>query len=181
MILKIVIVVVLLLAGFLLFVATRPSSFSIKRSVTIAAPAPAIFPRLNDLHQVHEWAPWKDKDPNCSYTFEGPPAGIGASQSWTGNNDVGAGKQTIIESRANEVVRMKLEFYKPFEGLCESTLALAPDGSGTRVTWKMTGANNFIGKVFCLFMNQDKMIGNEFEKGLATLKRLTEAAPRSTN
>lgn len=181
MILKILLILAALIGGLLVFASFQPDTFSIERSVTIAAPAPALFPRLNDLRQLHEWSPWKEKDPQCAYTFEGPAAGVGASQSWSGNSEVGAGKQTIIESRTNDSVRLKLEFEKPMEGLCEATLALKPEGSATRVSWKMTGENNLLGKVFCLFMNQDKMIGGEFEKGLATLKRTAEATTTKTN
>jgi len=181
MILKVLLVLALLVAAVLLFAATRPATFRVERSIAIAAPAGALFPRLNDLHQVHEWSPWKEKDPNATYTFEGPAAGVGASQSWSGNSAVGAGKQTIVESRANELVRLKLEFLKPMEGVCDATFTLQPEGGATRVTWTMAGENNFLGKVFCLFVNQDKMIGGEFEKGLATLKRTSESALAKTN
>lgn len=175
MILKIILILVALVGLVCLVAAFQPSTFRIERSATVAATPVALFPRLNDLHQVHEWAPWKEKDPKCSYEFTGPAAGVGASQSWSGNSDVGAGKQTIVESRPNELVRMKLEFLKPFEAVCEATYSLKPADNQTVVTWTMTGENNFVGKVFCLFMNQDKMVGGEFEKGLANLKRLAEA------
>lgn len=175
MILKIILVLVALVGLVCLVAAFQPSTFRIERSLSIAAGPAALFPRLNDLHQVHEWSPWKEKDPNCAYEFSGPAAGVGAAQSWSGNSDVGAGKQTIVESRANELVRLKLEFLKPFEAVCEATYVLKPSGNQTVVTWSMTGNNNFSGKVFCLFMNQDKMVGGEFEKGLANLKRLAEA------
>ncbi|MBX3735951.1 MAG: SRPBCC family protein [Candidatus Didemnitutus sp.] len=174
MILKILLGLVALLGLVCLVAAFQPSTFRIERSITVAAAPAALFPRLNDLHQVHEWAPWKEKDPNCTYEFTGPAAGVGAAQSWSGNSDVGAGKQTIVESRPNELVRLKLEFLKPFEAVCAATYSLQPAGNQTVVTWTMTGENNFVGKVFCLFMNQDKMVGGEFEKGLAQLKRLAE-------
>jgi hypothetical protein len=174
MILKILLVLALIIAGVALFAATRPSTFRIERSVSIAASPATLFPRLNDLHQVHEWSPWKDKDPNASYSFEGPAAGVGAAQSWSGNSEVGAGRQTIVESRPNELVRLRLEFLKPMEGVCEATYTLKPVGDQTVVTWSMTGENNYLAKVFCLFMNQDKMIGGEFEKGLAKLKQTSE-------
>lgn len=175
MILKILLVIVALIAVVCVIAAFQPSTFRIERSITVAAAPAALFPRLNDLHQVHEWAPWKEKDPNCTYEFTGPAAGVGAAQSWSGNSDVGAGKQTIVESRPNELVRLRLEFLKPMEGVCDATYSLKPSGHETVVTWSMTGENNFIGKLFCLFMNQDKMVGGEFEKGLANLKRLAEA------
>lgn len=181
MILKILLGLALILAAIALFAATRPSAFRIERAIAIAAPAGALFPRLNDLRQLHEWSPWKEKDPNAAYTFEGPATGVGSSQSWSGNSEVGAGKQTIVESRPDELVRLKLEFFKPMAGVCDVTFTLKPEGGATRVTWTMTGENNFIGKVFCLFVNQDRMIGGEFEKGLATLKRISESAAVKTN
>lgn len=179
MIKKILLVLVLVVVGICLFAATRPSTFRIERSITIAAAPATLFPRLNDLHQLHAWSPWKEKDPAAAYEFSGPAAGVGAAQSWSGNNEVGSGKQTIVESRPGELVRLKLEFYKPMEGVCDSTFTLKPNGNQTVVTWTMSGENNFLGKLFCLFMDQDKMIGTEFEKGLATLKRTSEAPATS--
>lgn len=180
MILKIVLGLAVLLAGFLVFVSTRPGSFRIERSLAINAPARVLYPLINDLRAADAWSPWKDKDPNASYTYDGPATGVGSSQSWSGNNDVGAGKQTIVECRPDELVRLKVEFYKPMEGICDSTFALQPDGGGVRVTWTMSGENNFVGKLFCVFVNQDKMIGTEFEKGLANLKRVAEVARVTT-
>lgn len=180
MIKKILLLVAVLVVGICILAAFQPSTFRIERSVTIAAAPGALFPRLNDLRQTHEWSPWKEKDPSATYEFSGPAAGVGAAQSWSGNSDIGAGKQTIVESRPNELVRLRLEFFKPMEGVCDSTFTLKPDGNQTRVTWTMSGENNYLGKVFCLFMNQDKMIGGEFEKGLATLKRTSETAAPKT-
>jgi hypothetical protein len=181
MILKILLALVLVVAAFIGFAATRPSTFRVERSIAIAAPASVLFPRVNDMRQLFAWSPWKDRDPNASYTFEGPASGVGASQAWSGNSDVGSGKQTIVESRPNELVRLKLEFFKPMEGVCDVTLALKPEAGQTRVVWTMTGENNLMGKIFCLFVNQDKMIGDDFEKGLATLKRTSEGALAKTN
>lgn len=175
MIKKILLALALIVAVVAVLAAFQPSTFHIERSISIAASPAALFPRLNDLRQTHEWSPWKEKDPKATYTFEGPAAGVGASQSWSGNSDVGAGRQTIVESRPNELVRLRLEFFKPMEGVCDAQFTLKPSGDRTVVTWSMSGANNYLGKVFCLFMNQDKMIGGEFEKGLATLKRTSEA------
>lgn len=181
MVRKIVFALLLVIAAVAILAAMQPSTFRVERSVSIAAAPAALFPRLNDLRQTHEWSPWKEKDPNASYTFEGPAAGVGATQSWSGNSEVGAGRQTIVESRPNELVRLRLEFFKPMEGVCEVRYALKPAGGLTVVTWTMSGENNYLGKVFCLFMNQDKMIGREFEKGLATLKRTSEAASVAKN
>lgn len=161
----------------LLFATTRPDKFHIERSITIAATPAAIFPELNDLRRVQAWSPWKDKDPNAAYTFSGPADGVGAAQAWTGNREVGAGRQTIIESNPGRNVRVRIDFAKPFAATCTGNFSLHPQGAHTVVTWSMDGANNYVAKLMCLFMDQDKMIGPEFEKGLARLKALVEATP----
>ena len=160
---------------FLIVVALQPSTFRVERSVTIAAPATAVFPHLNDLHKAQVWSPWKKFDPAAKYTFEGAPEGQGAIGTWEGNNDIGAGRQTIVESKPNELVRLRLDFLKPMESTCTGEFTLKPAGGGTTVTWALYGENNFLGKAFCLFMNQDKMIGGPFEEGLASLKSLIES------
>jgi hypothetical protein len=107
-------------------------------------------------------------------TYEGPPAGVGATTSWQGNNDVGEGRMTIVESRPGELIRFKLEFFKPFAATNSAEFAFAPEGGGARVTWTMQGSNNFIGKAMGLFFDFDKMIGGDFEAGLASLKSVVE-------
>jgi hypothetical protein len=175
---KIVIIVGLVIIVFLVFAASRPSQYRIERSATISAPAAAIFPQINDLHKSAVWSPWLKIDPNVKVAYEGAAAGVGASSTWAGNNDVGEGRQTIVESKADELVRIKLEFVKPMAGVATADFALQPEGAKTRVTWSMYGDNNFIGKIFCIFMNQDKMIGTQFEKGLENLKALTETGAK---
>src|ERR1044071_2399156 len=110
---KILIVVAVVVVLFLIVVAMQPSDFRVTRSITIATPPEAIFPHVNELKKWDAWSPWMKLDPNAKSTFEGPPAGKGASMSWAGNKEVGEGKMTISESRPNELVRFKLEFYKP--------------------------------------------------------------------
>src|SRR5207245_1627915 len=112
------------------------------------------------------------------YTFAGPSAGIGASLAWAGNSEAGAGCMTITESRPNELVRMKLEFLRPFVSTNTVEFTFRQTGDQTAVTWAMFGQNKFIGKAMGLIMNMDKMIGKEFENGLANLKTLAEAAAR---
>jgi hypothetical protein len=108
-------------------------------------------------------------------TFDGPPAGVNATYAWAGNDKVGEGRMTITESKPNEVVRLKLEFFKPMAGTSDVAFTFKEDGGKTAVTWAMSGQNNFVGKAFCLFMNMDKMLGAEFDKGLAALKKESEA------
>jgi uncharacterized protein YndB with AHSA1/START domain len=172
---KILLVVALLLVVLVIVIATRPGEFRVSRSATIAAAPEVVFPHVNELRKWDTWSPWAKLDPNAKNSFDGPSAGQGASMSWAGNNEVGEGKMTITESRPNELVRFKLEFYKPMAGTSEAEFTFKPEGGGTRVTWTMTGKNDFIGKAVCLVMNMDQMIGGQFEKGLAGMKAVAEA------
>lgn len=178
MIKKILLSLLAIIALILIVAAFQPGEFRVTRSATIAAPAAEIFPAINDLHRWTAWSPWEKLDPAMQRTFEGPAAGVGASYAWEGNSAVGAGKMTITESRPAEAIRIKLEFFKPMPGICPTEFTFRPEGKGTNVTWTMSGTNNYVSKVFCLFMNMDKMIGGDFEKGLATLKANAEAAGR---
>lgn len=108
-------------------------------------------------------------------TFAGAPAGTGSIYEWTGNSEVGEGRMTLTESRPSELINIKLEFIKPFASTCTTTFAFKPESNQTAVTWSMHGENSFIAKAFCLFMNMDKTVGGDFEKGLAQLKTVAEA------
>lgn len=171
---KILIGLAVLIALFLVVVAMQPSEFRVGRTATIAAPPAEVFARVNDLHKWDVWSPWAKLDPNAKMSFEGPEAGQGAAMSWAGNDKVGEGKMTIIESRPNDAVKLKVDFVKPFEGTSNSDFAFKPEGEGTAVTWAMSAHHNFMEKAFCLVMNGKKMIGDDMEKGLAQLKSLLE-------
>jgi hypothetical protein len=179
MFIKILIGLALVIVVFLIVVATRPSEFRVERSASISAPPAAIFPYVNELKKWEVWNPWGKIDPAMKLTYDGPPAGKGASYAWVGNREVGEGKLTIAESRPNELVRCQMEFYKPMAGTSEAQFTFQPEGNQTKVTWTMTGKNSFIAKAMCMFMNMDKMIGGQFEKGLADMKAAVEAAPKS--
>ena len=172
---KILITVIVLVLVFVIVVATRPADFRIERSTTIAAPAADVFAHVNDLHKWDAWSPWAKLDLAMKQTHEGSPAGVGAIYSWAGNSEVGEGRMTILESRADELIRIKLEFIKPFAAVNTTEFTFKADGAQTAVTWDMTGKNNFMSKAFGLFMNMDKMVGGDFEKGLANLKSVAEA------
>jgi hypothetical protein len=159
-------------------IALQPSDFRVTRSALMAAPAATIFPHVNELRKWDGWSPWLKLDPNARNSFEGPASGRGAAMSWVGNSQVGEGKMTITESRPPEAVQFRLEFYKPMAGTSDAEFTFQPEGNLTRVTWSMTGKNNFIARAMCLFMNMDKMVGGEFEKGLASMKAIVEAAQR---
>jgi hypothetical protein len=160
---------------FVIVAALQPSEYRVSRSATMAAPAAAIFPHVNELKKWEPWSPWMKLDPNAKSTLEGPEGGQGAAMSWAGNNEVGEGKMTITESKPNELVRFHLEFYKPMAGESDAEFTFKPEGNGTTVTWSMTGKNNFLGKVMCLVMDMDQMIGGQFEKGLNSIKGVVES------
>ena len=172
MLIKILIGLGILLVVFIIVVATRPADFRVSRSATIPAPADLVFAQVNDLHKFQDWSPWAKIDPNCKLTFDGPPAGVGASFSWAGNKDVGEGRMTVIESKPDEVVKFRLEFLKPFKATNTAELNFKAAGNQTDVTWSMYGQNNFMMKAFSMFMDCDKMVGPDFEKGLANLKQI---------
>ncbi len=171
---KILIGIVVIIVAFLVVVALQPSSFRVARSATIAALPDAVFPQVNELKKWAAWNPWEKLDPNMKLTYTGPESGTGASYSWIGNKDVGEGRMTITESKPNDSVKFKLEFFKPMAGTSDAEFTFKPQGNQTEVTWAMTGKNNFMAKAFCLFMDMDKMIGGQFEKGLADLKTIAE-------
>jgi uncharacterized protein YndB with AHSA1/START domain len=176
-ILLILALVVVVLVGV---VAQRPSEFRIERTTIIAAPASAVFAQVNDFHKWGAWNPWGKLDPDMRQTYEGVPWGVGAAYAWTGNRHVGEGRMTITESRPNELIRVRLEFLKPFANTATAEFTFRPRGNDTAVTWSMTGTNNFMAKAFHLVMNMDRMIGGQFDKGLADMKAAVESAPRIT-
>ena len=167
-----------IIVALAVFVAMQPDDFRVTRSATVSAPAAAVFAQVNDLHKWEAWNPWQKKDPAMKLTFAGPPAGPGASYSWAGNNEVGEGRLTITESRPGELVRLKLEFMKPFTATNTANFTFKPEGDKTAVTWSMEGKNNYLAKALHLVMNMDKMVGGDFEKGLADMKVAAEATPQ---
>ncbi len=176
MLIKILIALAAVVLFFIVTVALRPSTFRISRSATMAAPPEVVFMLGNDLHRFQEWSPWAKLDPGCKTTFHGPAAGTGAAFSWSGNNKVGAGRMTLTGSRPPESILFTLEFLKPFKATHTAEFTFQPSGHQTVVTWTMTGKCNFMAKAFGLFMNCDKMVGGDFEKGLAQMRTLAEAA-----
>ena len=157
-------------------IALQPSEFQVSRSATMSASPQAVFEQVNDFHKWDAWSPWARIDPEMKQTFEGAPAGTGAEYSWNGNKKVGQGHMTILDSRPGEAVKIKLEFLKPMKATNTTLFTFKPEGDQTLVVWTMNGKNNFMGKIFCLFMNMDKMVGKDFEMGLAAMKTIAEAA-----
>ena len=160
---------------FAIVAAMQPSDFRVTRTATISAPASAVFPHVNDLQKWDAWSPWAKLDPNAKNSFEGPASSVGAIMRWAGNNKVGQGSMTIMESRPDEFIQFKLEFLKPMAATNTAEFTFTSENNQTTVTWCMYGKNNFIGKAMGLFMSCDKMVGGQFEKGLAALKSVVEA------
>lgn len=152
----------------------KPDSFRIERKVVIAAAPEKVFPYLEDPKKTLEWSPWEKKDPNLKKTFSGAAKGKGAVYEWDGNKDVGAGRLEITESVAPKTVVMELHFLRPMDDRGTARYEVAPAAGGSEVTWSMEGKSNFPSKIMCVFMDMDKMVGGEFEKGLASLKAIAE-------
>jgi hypothetical protein len=177
LVLGLVIVVVVLA----IVVATRPSTFHVERSILITASPESVFAQVNDFHSWAAWSPWEKLDPKMEKTFSGPSAGAGAIYAWnSGNGKVGQGRMTIERSDLPSSVSVQLEFIKPFTATNTVTFTMIPVGTQTRTTWAMDGHNGFLGKLFHLVMNMDKMVGGDFERGLAALKSVAEAVRGST-
>jgi Polyketide cyclase / dehydrase and lipid transport len=172
---KIAAALAVIVIGFVAFVATRPSEYRVARTVTMAVPASAAFAQVSDFHRWGAWNPWAKIDPAMKQTYEGAPAGPGAVYTWAGNTQVGAGRMTMTESRPNELVRINLEFLKPFAATSIAEFTFRPEGDRTAVTWSMVGQANFIAKIVHLFVDMDTMIGGNFERGLADMKSIVEA------
>src|SRR5688500_11900387 len=161
-------------AGILGYAATRPGGFRYSRSAHIDAAPEKVFATVNDFHHWPSWSPWDELDPNMNRTHSGAPSGKGAVYEWSGNKKVGQGRMEITTSTPSQLVGIKLDFLKPFKAHHTVELTLTPSGNGTNVTWAMFGANPFLMKVMGVFMNMDRMVGKDFEKGLARLKAHVE-------
>lgn len=173
------VVLVVLLAAFAIFAATRPTDFRVSRSRALAAPAEVVHAYVNDFHKWPEWSPWEKLDPTMRKEISGAPTGPGATYYWTGNNKVGEGRMTITDSRPPQSVTLRLEFMRPWKAVNTTQFDFVPSGAGTNVTWAMTGQNNFMAKAFGVFMPLDKLVGADFERGLASLDAATSGSAKT--
>jgi len=171
---KIAVVVVVLIAAVLAYAATKPDTFHVQRSTSIQAPAEKIFPLIDDFRQQASWSPWEKMDPAMKKSLSGAPSGKGAAYEWDGNSQVGKGRIEITDSTPTSKVAMKLDMFAPFEAHNNVEFTLDATGGSTRVTWAMYGPQPFIAKVMSVFMDCDKMVGQNFEAGLANLKAIAE-------
>ena len=174
MLIKVLGALALLVGGLAAVIAMRPADFRLVRSATLNAPPEKVFALINDFKQWEAWSPWAKIDPAMKTTYGAATAGPGATYAWVGNSDVGEGKMTITGSQPHERIVIRLEFKAPMEATNMTEFLLKPEGAGTKVEWTMTGTNNFMTKAFDLFMNMDKMVGADFEKGLAQMKVAAE-------
>jgi hypothetical protein len=179
MLIIILIVIAVVIAAALALVAMQPGAFAVTRTATINAPPAAVFAQVDDFHSWQAWSPWAKVDPAAVTTFDGPATGVGASFSWKGNKKVGAGRMTISASDKHDLVRIDLVFIRPFKARNVAEFTFTQAGDQTIVSWTMSGRNGLIGKAFALFVDCDKMIGRDFEKGLAAMKAVVESGTRA--
>lgn len=170
----IAIALVVLVAALLAYAATRPDSFRLERSATIQAPPGKVFALVNDFRQWTAWSPWENIDPALKRTYSGAASGAGTAYAWEGNNDVGAGRMEITDSVPPSRILIKLDFLKPFEAHNTAEFSFVQQGDATTVTWAMYGPSPFMAKLMGIFFSMDRMVGGQFEQGLAKLKALAE-------
>jgi uncharacterized protein YndB with AHSA1/START domain len=174
MVKKILIGLFVLAAIFAVIVEMQSPEFNVTRTATIAAPPEKVFPLVNNLKNWDSWSPWAKLDPSATNNFEGPEEGTGAKMSWAGNADVGIGLMTITESTPNELVRFELDFKKPMKQTNLAEFTFKADGANTVVIWSMSGHKNFIAKAMGLVFNCERMVGDQFDQGLASMKTIAE-------
>ena len=167
-------VIVVLLAAVLILASMKPDVFRVERSASIKAPPERVFALINDFKAWTTWSPWEKKDPAMKRSYGAVTSGKGATYGWEGNNDVGQGSMEITGVAPASKIELKIDFVKPMEGHNTIVFTLTPLGEMTQVTWTMQGPTPFIGKIFHVFMNMDKMVGGDFEAGLANLKAAAE-------
>jgi hypothetical protein len=170
----IAIVLAIAIAIVLILAATKPDTFSVQRAIAVNAPPDKIFAAISDFHRWTSWSPWENKDPAMQRTYSGAASGKGAVYGWEGNKNVGSGRMEILEASTPSKIVIKLDFLKPFEAHNIAEFTMLPQGDVTNVTWVMHGPAVFMSKVMQVFMNMHKMIGKDFETGLANLKSFTE-------
>jgi hypothetical protein len=154
--------------------ATKPDTFRVTRATNIKAPPDKIYPLIADFHRWTVWSPYENKDPQMKRTYGGTPGAVGQTYGWSGDKNIGVGSMTMTETAPSSKVGLKLDFISPFEAHNNVVFSLVPQGDSTTVTWDMQGPTPFIGKIMHVFMNMDKMVGDDFAIGLANLKREAE-------
>jgi hypothetical protein len=159
-------------AALLGYAATRADAFRVERATTISAPPERILPLLQDFHRWTEWSPWEKLDPGMKRTYGGAASGRGATYAWEGKK-AGAGRMEMTEATPFRVT-FDLHFQKPFRADNIGEFILQSAGGATTVTWAMHGKRPFVSKLMSVFINMDKLIGKDFEAGLASIRSAVE-------
>jgi hypothetical protein len=154
-------------------------TFTVERSAHVDAPPARVYGQVADFHSWRSWSPWEDLDPDMQRSYSGAASGTGAVYAWSGNRKAGQGRMEMTEATEPSRVEIDLVFEKPWKAHNTTVFAIAPDGTGSRVTWTLTGPKTFMTKVMGIFKSMDAMIGPDFEKGLARLKSTAETSPAS--
>ena len=162
------------LIALLVYAATKPNTFRVQRSLRIAAPPQVIASHIDDFREWAAWSPYEKLDPAMQRTYSGPTKGVGAVYEWSGNRKAGAGRMEIVEAAEPARVRIDLRFLKPFKAQNETVFTIRPEGSGSHLTWTMTGRKTLVTKIMGIFKSMDAMVGPDFERGLASLKSTVE-------
>jgi len=178
---KLVLGCAVVLAGFLVYVAMQPSQMNVSRELLVRATPEAIFPHINNTKKADEWMPWREVDPEVQMKYSGPEEGLGSTSSWSSSGQMGTGLAVIVESIPNESVKTSLSYTKPMVMTQLAELSLRPTPEGTIVRWAVNGNNNFMGRLFCVLLNMDTVVGKQFEQGLNKLKSIVETKTKKLN
>ena len=154
------------------------SEYEVVRSVSIAADPARVHALVDDFHEWAAWSPWEGLDPKLQRTYSGPASGVGARYAWQGNRRAGSGSMEITGS-TSRAVDIQLVFLKPFAATNHVWFNLRPTeverAPGTAVEWRMRGEQKGVWGVVGRLLPMDRLIGKDFEKGLARLKAVAEA------
>jgi uncharacterized protein YndB with AHSA1/START domain len=172
---KIGLSLLVLVIAFLGYVSTRDGNFRYERSDVINAPAEKIYPYLSSFKLGGAWSPFEQVDPNMKKTYSGDSGQVGSTMEFEGNSEAGSGKLEMLKLVPNELVEIKLTMLKPFHAENFIRYTLTPEASGTRFSWEMSGDGGFMGKLISTFVDCEKMIGDQFSKGISNLKAVVEA------
>lgn len=170
MIKKILIGLAVIVVGIIIVSRFQPEDYAVERTGTIAAPPSVVFAQITDFHNWEKFNPWRDLDTNMVLSYEGPESGVGAKYHWV-SDDAGKGTMSITEAIPAELVKIDMAFVEPMESKADVQFKLVPDGAGTKLTWSMTGKHNFLGRILCVFMDMDKMVGEQYEKGFERMNK----------
>lgn len=162
-----------LLGGTAFVILMMPAKFEVERSVTVDAPANVIFREVDAIQRWESWSPFAQA-PGVWVQYSGPFSGVGSSSAWSGGR-MGTGQSTIVASVPSEAIEIRLDMVKPMRAVNIVRFTFVPEKGQTRVTWKMSGSNGFLGKAASIFVDIEAMLGEKFEDGLHQLKRLSES------